>query len=67
MVSIMSGGFRYKQDIKAEDKQRLKAVVKEHAHYLVTAEIKRELGQGLSRCVRVFALNRVATGRVSIC
>eukprot|EP00959_Pyramimonas_sp_CCMP1952_P181417 3793352-Pyramimonas_sp.AAC.1 len=40
---------RYQFDIRAEDKQRLKAAIRNHHHYLMTSEIKRELGQGLSR------------------
>lgn len=31
------------------DKQRLKAVMKMQFHYLVTPEIRREIGLGLSR------------------
>jgi essential nuclear protein 1 len=40
---------RYKQDITVADKTRLKAVMKMQFHYLVTPEIRREIGMGLSR------------------
>lgn len=47
--SLLTFLQRYKQDIKQEDKNRMKALMKEHFHYLVTPEIRREIGQGLSR------------------
>ncbi len=40
--------FRYKHEIRAEDKQQLHKLIRRQFHYLVTPEIHRELEA--SRC-----------------
>jgi essential nuclear protein 1 len=41
---------RYKREITAADKQRLKQLCGAQRHYLVTPELLRELQDGVSRC-----------------
>jgi essential nuclear protein 1 len=50
--SLLAFVQRYKREIAAPDKQRLKALLQTQRHYLVTPEVLRELADGQSRCVR---------------
>jgi len=47
--SLLTFVQRYKHDIKAEDKTRIRRLLKVQNHYLMTQEIHRELNHGRSR------------------
>ncbi|KAH7296909.1 hypothetical protein KP509_26G044500 [Ceratopteris richardii] len=46
---LLSFVQRYKNELKQEDKQDLEKLMRQHKHYLVTPEIKRELQNSFNR------------------
>ncbi|CAG9462174.1 unnamed protein product [Pedinophyceae sp. YPF-701] len=53
--SLLTFVQRYKGDLKAQDKQRIKALCKEHYHYQISPEVHRELDGSLHRGQRAMA------------
>jgi len=47
--ALLALAQRYKQDITADQKQQLKALMRDHQHHLITPEIRRELFSTKSR------------------
>lgn len=47
--SLLTFVQRYKHEIRADDKERLRRLIRTQRHYLVSPEIARELSQGQSR------------------
>lgn len=58
---------RYKSEIRAEDKEAMKALTRAQYHHLVSPEIHRELDQSRSRGQRVEGVAALeAQGRVGV-
>ena len=49
--SLLTFVQRYKRELAAADKERLRSLVGGQRHYLMTPEVLRELSDGQSRCV----------------
>jgi len=49
--SLLTFVQRYKRELAAADKERLRGLAGAQRHYLLTPEVLRELAEGQSRCV----------------